>query len=135
MAGPSAAGGDDADGGFAANHVLDARIGLRCRIPMRRFLGRQGNRLADCARALEEDTSPRVDGLSVEETLQQVVRAQGDVTLEKQFLQASSNVYSQPGARPKRAYLGNIANTYRREDLAKAILMPAIPLHRDSPRM
>ena len=36
---------------------------------MRRLLGRQGNRLADCALSLEEDTSPRVDGLSVKETL------------------------------------------------------------------
>ena len=52
---------------------------------------------------------------------------QGDVTLgEAVFLRASCQMCHTVSQEqdPKGPYLGNIANTYRREDLAKAILMP-----------
>ncbi len=110
------------------NHVLDARIRAALQDPNEE-VSRQARQSARRLRieALEEDTSPRVDGLSVKETLQQVVRTQGDVTLgEAVFLRASCQMCHTVSQEqdPKGPYLGNIANTYRREDLAKAILMP-----------
>ena len=110
------------------NHVLGARIRAALQDPNEE-VSQQARQSARRLRieALEEDTSPRVDGLSVKETLQQVVSTQGDVTLgEAVFLRASCQMCHTVSQEqePKGPYLGNIANTYRREDLAKAILMP-----------
>lgn len=74
-----------------------------------------------------EDQTPKIAGLKVPDAIQQVTAHQGDVALgEAVFARATCNAchtVSQDEAQ-KGPYLGNITETYRRNELAEAILDP-----------
>lgn len=73
------------------------------------------------------DKTPKIDTLKIEEALAQAVKMKGDPALgEAVFIKAACAAchtvsQDQPQKGP---YLGNIANTYRRNDLAISILDP-----------
>ena len=77
--------------------------------------------------ALGEDKTPPLVNLKQDEALKQVVATSGDIALgEAVFMRAACatcHTVSQDQAQ-KGPYLGNIANTYRRNDLAESILNP-----------
>jgi putative membrane-bound dehydrogenase-like protein len=73
------------------------------------------------------DPTPRIADLSPEQAVQAVVAARGDVALgEAVFTRATcANCHTVSQDAPQKGpYLGNIAQTYRRPDLATAILDP-----------
>ena len=110
------------------NHYLDARI----QASMNDFDPDIAKAAKSAAQRLRipapgEDTSPKIGDLSPEKALEQVVGSKGDIALgEAVFLRAacvSCHTVSQD-QKQKGPYLGNIANTYRRNDLAISILNP-----------
>ena len=110
------------------NHYLDARI----RAAVNDFEENVAKAAKSAMRrlripALGEDKTPQIATLSLEQTLKQVASASGDIALgEAVFTRAACatcHTVSQDQAQ-KGPYLGNIANTYRRHDLAESILNP-----------
>ncbi len=110
------------------NHYLDARISA-ARSDFDPEVVKAANRAARRLRIPEpgEDTSPKIESLSTDEALNQVVEKTGDPALgEAVFIRAACSTchtVSQDQDQ-KGPYLGNIANTYRRKDLAESILVP-----------
>ncbi len=81
----------------------------------------------DPAKFAEEAKAPRVGDLGIEESIRQVLETRGDEARGAQlFVQAGCNgCHTVRADEPlKGPYLGTIANTYRRRDLAEAILIP-----------
>jgi putative heme-binding domain-containing protein len=74
------------------------------------------------------DGTPKISSLTIEETAKQVVSARGDKELGKQIFAkancAACHTVSQDEVQ-KGPYLGNIAKTYKRPELALAILEPS----------
>ena len=110
------------------NHVLDDRIRVSLNDPDE-AVAQQARRAARRLRieALAKDTTALIQSLSLEQALVNVVQEKGDPALgEAIFMRASCQMCHtiNQDQEQKGPYLGNIANTYRREDLAKAILMP-----------
>ena len=74
-----------------------------------------------------EDKTPKISGLEIPDAVKQVTAHKGDVALgEAVFTRATCNAchtVSQDEAQ-KGPYLGNITETYRRNELAEAILDP-----------
>ena len=74
-----------------------------------------------------EDTSPKIENLSAEQAIAQVIETKGEIaTGESVFMRAACTMchtVSQDEAQ-KGPYLGTIASTYRRKELAEAILLP-----------
>ncbi|MCB1090832.1 MAG: c-type cytochrome, partial [Verrucomicrobiae bacterium] len=75
----------------------------------------------------KEDNTPKIGTLAPEKALAEVIKAKGDVALGEQVFQRATCVachttsQDQPQKGP---YLGNIAQTYQRPDLAANILDP-----------
>lgn len=110
------------------NHYLDARI----QASMNDFDPDIAKAAQSAARRLRipapgEDNTPKIGDLTPEKALEQVVASAGDVALgEAVFLRAACvtcHTVSQD-QKQKGPYLGNISNTYRRNDLAISILDP-----------
>jgi putative heme-binding domain-containing protein len=83
------------------------------------------------ARALRLDrprrNSPKVETMSVADAIAAVVKTKGDVELGKKLFtqQTCVNCHTTTQSEPQRGpYLGNIAATYKRPELAEAILLP-----------
>ena len=73
------------------------------------------------------DKTPKLDTLKIEEALAQSIKLKGDPTLgEAVFIKAAcATCHTVSQDQPQKGpYLGNIANTYRRNDLAESILNP-----------
>lgn len=76
----------------------------------------------------EKDTTPRLSTLTVQEAVDQVKELTGDVSLgQRVFARATcGNCHTvQQNETQKGPYLGNIAKTYKRNELAIAILDPS----------
>ncbi len=110
------------------NHYLDARI----RTAVNDFDENVAKAAQTAMRrlripALGEDKTPKVASLQVDQALHLVVSTSGDVALGEAVFSraacATCHTVSQDQAQ-KGPYLGNIANTYRRKDLAESILDP-----------
>ena len=110
------------------NHYLDARI----RTAVNDFDEEVAKAAQTAMRrlripALGEDKTPKIATLEQDKALKEVVAASGDIALgEAVFTRAACatcHTTSQDQAQ-KGPYLGNIANTYRRNDLAESILNP-----------
>ncbi len=110
------------------NHYLDTRI----RAALKDFDADVAKAAQNAARRLkiatgEKDSSPVIGSMETNAVLDSMDAFQGDVALgEAVFIRAgcaSCHTVSQDQA-PKGPYLGNIASTYRRGELAEAILMP-----------
>jgi putative membrane-bound dehydrogenase-like protein len=74
-----------------------------------------------------EDKTPKIGSLKVEEALAAVIQAKGDVALGEQvFNRATCSAChtTNESQAQKGPYLGNIAQTYKRADLAQNILDP-----------
>lgn len=74
-----------------------------------------------------EDKSPKIGSLTVEEAVAAGLRTKGDVALGEQIFQRATCVAchtTNESQAQKGPYLGNIAQTYKREDLARNILDP-----------
>jgi putative membrane-bound dehydrogenase-like protein len=85
----------------------------------------------ETARALRLDrprrNSPKIETMSVADAIAAVVKTKGDVDLGKKLFtqQTCVNCHTVTQAEPQRGpYLGNIAATYKRPELAEAILVP-----------
>lgn len=73
------------------------------------------------------DKTPKIDTLEIEEALAQAIALKGDAALgEAVFIKAAcATCHTTSQDQPQKGpYLGNIANTYRRKDLAESILNP-----------
>jgi putative heme-binding domain-containing protein len=73
------------------------------------------------------DTTPKVNTLKREEVLAQVMTVKGDKNLGEQLFARQSCVACHTTSQdqpPKGPYLGNIAQTYKRAELAEAIIDP-----------
>ena len=110
------------------NHYLDARI----RAAVNDFEENVAKAAKSAMRrlripALGEDKTPQIATLKLDQAIKQVVSSSGDIALgEAVFTRAACvtcHTVSQDQAQ-KGPYLGNIANTYRRHDLAESILNP-----------
>ncbi|XOV70648.1 MAG: discoidin domain-containing protein [Verrucomicrobiota bacterium] len=110
------------------NHYLDARI----QASMNDFDPDIADAAKSAARRLRipapgEDNTSKIGDLTPEKALEQVASFKGDIALgEAVFLRAACatcHTVSQD-QKQKGPYLGNIANTYRRNDLALSILDP-----------
>ena len=110
------------------NHYLDARI----RASLNDFDPDIASAAKAAARRLRipepgEDKTPKIGDLTQEKALEQVIEFKGDIALgEAVFMRAACvtcHTVSQD-QQQKGPYLGNIANTYRRNDLAISILDP-----------
>ncbi|MGB0582371.1 MAG: c-type cytochrome, partial [Limisphaerales bacterium] len=74
-----------------------------------------------------EDKTPKLESLKVEDALAQAIKMKGDPALgEAVFIKAAcATCHTTSQDQPQKGpYLGNIANTYRRNDLAISILDP-----------
>ena len=114
--------------GELRNHYLDARIGAAMGDPDPDVAAAA----ASAAKRLRipapgEDTTPKIESLSPEQALARVVDMKGDRALgEAVFIRAScASCHTVSQDQPlKGPYLGNIATTYRRPDLAASVLDP-----------
>ena len=110
------------------NHHLDARISA-ARTDFDPDVVKAAQRAARRLRIPDpgEDKTPKIESLDVNEALVQVVKTKGDPALgEAVFIRAACatcHTVSQD-QKQKGPYLGNIASTYRRHDLAESILNP-----------
>ncbi|MBL6765459.1 MAG: discoidin domain-containing protein [Verrucomicrobiae bacterium] len=110
------------------NHHLDDRI----RAAMNDFDPAVAKAAQNAAKRLkiepaDADKTPKIGTLKPADALAQVVKMKGDPTLgEAVFIRAACVTChtTRQDLPQKGPYLGNIANTYRRPDLAEAILNP-----------
>ena len=110
------------------NHHLDARISA-ARSDFDPDVVKAAERAARRLRIPnpDEDSTAKIESLSLDEALTQVVASKGDVALGEAVFNraacATCHTVSQD-QQQKGPYLGNIATTYRRNDLAESILRP-----------
>ena len=110
------------------NHYLDARIAVALTDPSAAV----ADQAAISVRHLKiqlpgADKTPKIGDLTVEQALAQVSSFKGSSALgEAVFIKAACMTCHtvSPDQTPKGPYLGSIANIYRRDELAKAILEP-----------
>ncbi len=110
------------------NHTLDARI----RAALSDFDPDVAKAAKDAARRLRipepgADTTPKLATLTPADAIAQVLEHKGDPAIgEAVFLKAACvTCHTVRQDQPQRGpYLGNIANTYRRRELAESILLP-----------
>ena len=110
------------------NHFLDARIAAS----LTDFNKDVAKAAQGAARRLRiqppgADKTPKIGTLNIEEALAQSIAMKGDPTLgEAVFIKAAcATCHTTSQSEPQKGpYLGNIANTYRRKDLAESILNP-----------
>lgn len=109
-------------------HTIDDKIQAAMQDPDKRV----ANAASSAAKSLrlkvaENDNTPKIDSLKPEEALAQVLNSKGDKGLGEQIFAKATCVachtVSQQQAQ-KGPYLGNIAQTYNRNDLAANILDP-----------
>ena len=111
------------------NHYLDDRI----RVSIHDLDSEIAQAAKNAARRLRipapgKDQTPKIDTLTVASALEQATLTQGDRFLGEAIFAraacATCHTVNQDQA-PKGPYLGNIANTYRRKELAESILEPS----------
>jgi putative membrane-bound dehydrogenase-like protein len=110
------------------NHYLDARIAAS----LTDFFPDVVKAAKAAAKRLKiqppgADQTPKLDTLKVEDALAQAIKLKGDPALgEAVFIKAAcATCHTTSQDQPQKGpYLGNIANTYRRNDLALSILDP-----------
>lgn len=79
-------------------------------------------------KASQPDNTPRINTISVDEAATQAVARQGDVSLGQQIFKKASCVACHTVSKDevqKGPFLGNIAKTYKRTELAYAVLVPS----------
>lgn len=112
------------------NHLLDGKIWSLYQSTENADLKRvaiQAVKQLDLVKRMQDD-SPKLGTLSAADALAMVASMPGDVQLGKElFKQASCvNCHTVTKAGPQQGpYLGNIAKTYKRDQLAEAILIPS----------
>ena len=111
------------------NHYLDDRI-LATRNAPDKALAKIANSVAKTLKLepRENDQSPKIKMIPTQEAAARVVAMKGDISIGRQvFTQANCGACHtvQQKEIQKGPYLGNIARTYKRPDLASAILEPS----------
>jgi putative heme-binding domain-containing protein len=110
------------------SHAIDDKIEASLQDPDKRVASAAMSAAKSLRlKAAENDNTPKVGSLKPEEALEQLIKTKGDKALGEQIFAKATctacHTTSQQQAQ-KGPYLGNIAQTYNRSDLAANILDP-----------